>query len=289
MATIEPTPQHKLIQGLAAIEAALDENRRAWKDASDVLICRPRREILIAQAEALPIMTRADAQMKLSIALKHDSNWDARDSAYQLCGQVLKWLAREPPAGDLAELWRKWQSTGAEREAKYWATDAAIRGARPMTLAGLAIQVRLLQDSIDKNWPQPDADVVFAGAIAEQLEDLSREAAVVDRGEVAPEALTLYHEWQRLVAHWRSIGPEEEADQEAAEPATAARSAALKLLAVPVSSNEHAARLIEVARAHHEVEEGGISEACLLRVQEYLSQKRWIAEQPAAAAGEAAP
>jgi hypothetical protein len=101
MATTHPTPEHESVQGLAAIEAGLEENERAWKTADDSDVCSPRKHELLAQAVAAPIATRADARMKLAIALSYDTDWEEYSSAYELCRQVHDWLARlaaDPPA-----------------------------------------------------------------------------------------------------------------------------------------------------------------------------------------------
>ena len=54
----------------------------------------------------------------------------------------------------------------------YMAADAAIRAARPMTLSGIAVQARLLQDSITHG--AIDQDTALARSIAEQLEQLAK-------------------------------------------------------------------------------------------------------------------
>jgi hypothetical protein len=92
---------------------------------------------------------------------------------------------------DLEALWHARQQAGEafdaaadgspeERAAweRYIAAGEAIRAARPRTLAGFAIQARLLEDSIATGYRKDD--VVLARSIAEQLERLGRRPA--DRG-----------------------------------------------------------------------------------------------------------
>jgi hypothetical protein len=83
----------------------------------------------------------------------------------------------------LAELWRERQEAydapnddDLELEDdpawhRYMAADAAIRAARPMTLAGIAIQARVLQDSLKTGRLEDDIDL--ARVIAEQLEAMA--------------------------------------------------------------------------------------------------------------------
>jgi hypothetical protein len=84
---------------------------------------------------------------------------------------------------DLSALWREREAGYAavnsafEREddpawRRYSTVDAAIRAARPMTLSGITVQARLLQDSITHGAIDQDADL--ARSIAEQLEQLAK-------------------------------------------------------------------------------------------------------------------
>ena len=54
---------------------------------------------------------------------------------------------------------------------RYIAADEAIRAARPITIAGLAVQMRLLEASIQTGHREDDAEL--AASIAEQLEKLA--------------------------------------------------------------------------------------------------------------------
>jgi hypothetical protein len=79
--------------------------------------------------------------------------WREREAAYAAVNSALE------PEDDPA-----WQ--------RYSAVDAAIRAARPMSLSGIAVQARLLQDSITHGAIDQDADL--ARSIAEQLEQLAK-------------------------------------------------------------------------------------------------------------------
>jgi hypothetical protein len=99
-------------QGLDAIDADLERNRRSWRTYLDAERCAPRRRALLQEAAALPIETHADAAGKLRIALRHGSGaprseWgDARiyfsgivpaeeRPIFELCLQVFEWLDRQ--------------------------------------------------------------------------------------------------------------------------------------------------------------------------------------------------
>ena len=79
--------------------------------------------------------------------------WREREAAYAAVNSALE------PEDDPA-----WQ--------RYSAVDAAIRAARPMTLSGIAVQARLLQNSITQGAIDRDTDL--ARSIAEQLEQLAK-------------------------------------------------------------------------------------------------------------------
>lgn len=66
-----PTSSCETVQGLAAIDAALDANMSAWRSLSNFDVCEPRRSALLEQAAAAPITSFQDAADKLRIVLKH--------------------------------------------------------------------------------------------------------------------------------------------------------------------------------------------------------------------------
>lgn len=78
---------------------------------------------------------------------------------------------------DLASLWRERQQAGAEHEEsglepegdpawqRYTAADRAIRAARPNDVAGLAVQARLLENSLEIGQIAEDVDLVRAIAL----------------------------------------------------------------------------------------------------------------------------
>ena len=84
---------------------------------------------------------------------------------------------------NISDLWRERQAAIAEFEVnddedpvegtawmRYMAADEAIRAARPITIAGLAVQMRLLEASIQTGHRE---DAELAASIAEQLEKLA--------------------------------------------------------------------------------------------------------------------
>ena len=85
---------------------------------------------------------------------------------------------------NISDLWRERQAAIAQCEVtddedpvegtawtRYIAADEAIRAARPITIAGLAVQMRLLEASIQTGHREDDAEL--AASIAEQLEKLA--------------------------------------------------------------------------------------------------------------------
>jgi hypothetical protein len=90
--------------------------------------------------------------------------WREREAAYAAVNSALE------PEDDPA-----WQ--------RYSAVDAAIRAARPMTLSGIAVQARLLQDSITHGAIDQDArprpvDRRAAGAAGQTAARLTGWAAI---------------------------------------------------------------------------------------------------------------
>ena len=84
---------------------------------------------------------------------------------------------------NISDLWRERQAAIAQCEVtddedpvegtawtRHIAADEAIRAARPITIAGLAVQMRLLEASIQTGHRE---DAELAASIAEQLEKLA--------------------------------------------------------------------------------------------------------------------
>jgi hypothetical protein len=135
-----------------------------------------------------------DARLKLRVARRiqqvicdDDEDLKGYDGIVLRCvREVSEWLEMPPAApGELADLWREWQElaggmdrgevstdTGGPAWQRLETVDQAIREARTCDPAGLAVQARILADSIQTG--RYEGDHKLALVIAEQLEALAK-------------------------------------------------------------------------------------------------------------------